>query len=396
MSATPASVVYVLPDKMGGMMNAIANLLAYRRPDGFAYHAVLTHNPLGRDTRFADTLPADRQVTMEYRLPLENLHAVLRRLAGALPPGAGVLVANDLLELAMLSCHDPGRTVIHMLHGDDEYYYGLATQHEPVIDAYIAISRAIYDTLCRRLPSRRDVIMHLPFGIPIPPRVRVPAAGPLRLVFAGRFENRQKGIFDLPQIDAHLRELGSSVQWTLVGGGPDEPALRARWVEPARVRWLGPKTNAEVLNLYAEHDVFVLPTRTEGFPVALLDAMGAGLVAVVSDIPSGVPEIVDPGVTGFRPPVGDVAAFAAAIASLDQNRDQLAAMSAAARRAVVERFDIRDRVAAYQALYARWRDLRRPRPAHVALPYGSRLDRAWLPNTAVYAVRATQRWLRGS
>ena len=63
------SVVYVAPDKMGGMMNVIANLLTYRQPDGLAYHVVLTHNRLSNDARFLQPLPCDSQTTVEYTLP---------------------------------------------------------------------------------------------------------------------------------------------------------------------------------------------------------------------------------------------------------------------------------------------------------------------------------------
>jgi glycosyltransferase involved in cell wall biosynthesis len=390
------SVVYVLPDKLGGMMNVAANLLACRRADGLEYYVVLTHNSLSGDTRFGQPLRADRQVTIEYTLPLENLHAVLHRLAAAIPPGPGVLVSNDLIELAMLSCYDPGRTVIQMLHGDHDYYYDLAVRHEPVIDVFIAISRAIYDTLRLRLPHRHDSIVHLPFGVPIPTTARTPAPGKLRLIYAGRIENQQKGVFDLPEIDRHLQDLGCSVEWTLVGGGPDEAALRRRWGAQPHVRWLGPATNAEVVGLYAEQDVFVLPTRAEGFSLALIEAMGAGLVPVVSDIASGVREVVTDGVTGFRLAVADVAAFAAAITILNRNRDRLEVMSRAARQVVVEDFDIRERVASYQALYARWREYDSRRPRALRLPYGSRLDQPWLPNALVYTLRATRRWLAGT
>src|SRR5205823_1358735 len=58
-------VVYVVPDKMGGMMNIIANLLEYRRPDGFSHHAVLTHNQLHLDTRYSRRTAADTQETVE-------------------------------------------------------------------------------------------------------------------------------------------------------------------------------------------------------------------------------------------------------------------------------------------------------------------------------------------
>src|SRR5262249_9599511 len=98
-----ASVVYVVPDKLGGMMNIIANLLAHRRPDDLGHHVILTHNRLHTDTRFAAPLAADTQATVEYTLPIENLRAVMRRIARAVPAGGGVYVAGDLLDLAVAS-----------------------------------------------------------------------------------------------------------------------------------------------------------------------------------------------------------------------------------------------------------------------------------------------------
>ncbi|MFI5179132.1 MAG: hypothetical protein ACHQO8_11235, partial [Vicinamibacterales bacterium] len=55
--------------------------------------------------------------------------------------------------------------------------------------------------------------------------------------------------------------------------------------------------------------------------------------------------------------------------------------------AVAARYDIRNRVADYQALYARWRDLYRPLAGPEHLQYGSRLDRPWIPNPLVRLVR---------
>lgn len=387
MSSTP-SVVYVVPDKMGGMMNIVANLLAHRRPDAFAHHAILTHNSLHTDARFGQPLAADSQQTIEYTLPTENLHAVMRRLAAAVPSGGGVYVAGDLLDLATASVHDFGRAVIYMLHGDTDYYYDLAVKHDAIVHAFIAYSRRMYESLLTRLPHRAQTIVHLPYGIEIPPHVRRPSAGPLRVVFAGRFEQQQKGVFDLPEIDRALQARGVYVAWTIAGGGPDGCELKRRWAFNPHVQWKGQLTTADLLRLYVEQDVFVLPTRFEGFPVALLEAMAVGLVPVVSDIESGVPEIVQCGTTGTRPPVGDVAAFADAIARLDGDRDSLQAMSARARADVAARFDVRDRVADYQALYARWRELYRPLAGRQHLQYGSRLDRAWLPNPLVRLVRS--------
>lgn len=392
---TPAepNVVYVVPDKMGGMLNIVASLVAHRGGP-MPHHVVLTDNRLSADTRVGQPMAADTQQTVRYALPVENLHAVLRRLRRALPPGGGVLVSNDLLELAMLHRHDPGRMVVQILHGDHDYYYDLAERHQAVIDVFVAYSRVMYDTLRARLPHRADDVLHLPYGVPLPGRARAAAPGPLRLVFAGRLEHGQKGVFDLPGIERALAGAGVDVRWTVIGGGPDEAALRERWTG-ARVSWAGALPHAALLDRLADFDVFVLPTRAEGFPVGLVEAMAAGLVPVVSDIPSGVPEVVDDGVNGVRPPVGDIPAFASAIGALAGDRARLESMSRAARAAVETRFDARTRTAAYEALYADWRARRRPRPVRVPLPYGSRLDRPWVPNLLVRGIRTAVRTAQG-
>ena len=141
----------------------------------------------------------------------------------------------------------------------------------------------------------------------------------------------------------------------------------------------------------AGHDVFVLPTRVEGLPVALLEAMGAGVVPVVSNILSGVPEVVTAGVTGLLPEVGDIDGFADAIARLAADRGWLERFSDAGRQLVTSRFDIRDRVSDYQVLYARYAELYRPLPPDAALQYGSRLDQPWIPNSFVRVVRSALR-----
>jgi len=390
MTAQP-SVFYILPDKMGGVMNIVSGLLEYRVPDGFTHHVVLTDNRISTDERSGRRLPADSQTTVEYTLPLENLHAVMRRLARAIPEGRGVVVASDALDLATLSVHDVGRAVILILHGDDDYYYDLAVRHDRVIHAYVAYSRRMHEQLLARLPHRASDIYYMPYGVPVPARVRTPAAGPLRLVFAGRIQHSQKGVLDLPLIDDRLRERNVDVAWTVIGAGPDEAALRTAWPQSPRVRYRGALTNAGTIAALADHDVFVLPTRHEGLPVALLEAMGAALVPVVSDIDSGVPDVVTRGVNGLLPPVADIGGFADAIARLAADRALLERMSAAARTTVEQKFEVRERTREYQALYARHEALYRPLAPGAVLQYGSRLDRPWIPNPFVRLIRSTLR-----
>ena len=376
-------VACVIPDKLGGSLEIVRSLIAHRPPDAPPTHLVLTHNRLDADSRATDSESSLAAIRVEYELPRETLFAVLARLRHALPPGGGALVSNDWIELAMEHAHPSGRPVVQVLHGDHPYYYDLAVRHEAVIDGFVAYATAIHAGLLARLPHRRADIHYLPYGVTLPGARRRPHAGPLRLIYAGRLDQSQKGVFDLPDIDRELARREIAVTWTVIGGGPQAQALRARWDHARPVAWTGALSHAATLEALPCGDVFVLPTRSEGFPVALVEAMGAGLVPVVSDIVSGIPEVVDAR-CGFRLPVGDVRAFAEAIAVLAADRGRLEEMSAAARARVAARFDPSARARAYYDLFAAIR----PRPRRPsAVPYGSRLDRPWIPNAVVRAVR---------
>ena len=393
MSRLP-SVAYLAPDKMGGVITVIAGLLDHRGPGSLRTEVLLVHNHLSTDTRFAGRLNCDLQTTIEHTLPIENLRAVLRRMARAVSPGPGIIVPSDLIDLAMLSVHDVGRAVVLILHGDSDYYYDLAQKHDAVVHAYVVASQRMYARLMELLPHRASSIFHLPYGIPLPPRVRTPTPGPLRLIFAGRVEHNHKGVMDLPAIDVGLRARGIARTWTIVGGGPDEARLATAWAGVPGVRFAGTLSQEATVEQFADHDVFVLPTRSEGFPLALLEAMGAGAVPVISDIPSGVPDLVESHVTGLRPPAGDVDGFVTAIAHLATDRAALEQMSASCRHLIETQYDIRNRATAYEALFARYAELYRPLSPHATLHYGSRLDQPWIPNQVVRLVRTAIRMAR--
>jgi glycosyltransferase involved in cell wall biosynthesis/SAM-dependent methyltransferase len=389
--SSKASVVYALPGKMGGVVTNLANLQRECDRERFSQHTVLTRNRLDLDTPFEGRMGSESQTLFVHTLPLENLHSVLRRFRRAVPPGGGVLVSSDWLELAWVSSYGTERAVFQILHGDFDYYYDLALKHQEVVDIFITCSRFIHEKLTKLIPNRAGQIHHIPYGVPVAEAVRTPAPGPLRLLYAGRLEQGQKRVFDLPRIDRALRERNANVEWTVAGGGPHEVELRSRWEDGCFVRWAGVLSNRETMELMASHDVFVLPSEAEGLPLALLESMSAGLVPVVSDLPSGVRDVVFPGETGFRCPVGDVDAFADAIAGLDADREGLERLSRAGRRIVSEGYDVRQQASRYEDLYAEWRDLRLGKPRGGKLQYGSRLDQPWIPNPVVRFIRSRSR-----
>jgi glycosyltransferase involved in cell wall biosynthesis len=280
--------------------------------------------------------------------------------------------------------------IVMIIHGDYEYYYGLAAKHANIIDYFVASSKHMAAELANLLPERTDSVLHLPYGVTIPAHSRRPRPGALRAVFVGRMA-AQKRVLDLPEIDGELHRLGVTVEWTMIGSGPDEEPLREAWAWNPEVRWTGSIPNEDARDRMLESDIIVMPSQFEGFPVTLVEAAAAGVVPVASDLLSGIPEIVVPGRTGFRLPVGDTRQFAAAIASLASDPRMLEEMSANVRNLAVRNFDIRENVKAYDRLYESYAEPRANRRLQRTLHYGSRLDQPWIPNFAVRAIRSLTR-----
>jgi glycosyltransferase involved in cell wall biosynthesis len=106
-----------------------------------------------------------------------------------------------------------------------------------------------------------------------------------------------------------LSELDTPARALIIGDGPTRPALEAaaeRLGISDRVEFLGQRL--DVAELLAGAHIFALPTKWEGFPLSILEAMRAGLPVVASNV-GGVAEAVVDGETGFLVPNGDSAAF---------------------------------------------------------------------------------------
>ena len=105
------------------------------------------------------------------------------------------------------------------------------------------------------------------------------------------------------------------------------------------VTFPGKVAYADVPALLAEHDIFLLASDYEGLPLSLLEAMGQGLVPVVSDLPSGIRTVVDDS-TGLRIALDDTAGYAEAIIKLHHHRNELLALSRNAKGRVQQEYSV--------------------------------------------------------
>lgn len=148
-------------------------------------------------------------------------------------------------------------------------------------------------------------------------------------------------------------ESAGRLRLAIVGDGPLLEHLRSRAKAHGieRAVWL-PGARADIPSVLAQFSVFALPSIAEGTPVAVLEAMSAGLPVIASRV-GGLPEVVAEGVTGTLCPVSDVEAWADALAFYLRHPEAAGQHGRAGRQQVEVRNSTRAMVNAYLALYDR-------------------------------------------
>jgi glycosyltransferase involved in cell wall biosynthesis len=139
--------------------------------------------------------------------------------------------------------------------------------------------------------------------------------------------------------------------FTFAGDGPRRDALETltRALDlTGRVTFLGEVP--DVAPLLAESDLFVLPSRSEAFPNALIEAMASASPVVASAV-GGIPEVVRPGVNGLLIPPDDAGALADAVLALMDDPPRAAALGRAARADVERHYTIDRMVEQFERLY---------------------------------------------
>ncbi len=189
------------------------------------------------------------------------------------------------------------------------------------------------------------------FGEAIPaPRADLGAReGVPLLVWVGRFDP-VKGFEELIEAFAAVRA-EQDAQLLLVGEGAYRPSIE-RLIDHHRVRAdvLLAGSRRDVPEVLAAADLFVFPSRTEGLPTALLEAMAAGKPVVTTDV-AGCRDVVVPNRTGLIVPPQSPGELARAIGALLIDKPLATGLAEAARAAVRKRFGKTAMVERYVEVY---------------------------------------------
>ncbi|MCA8942947.1 MAG: glycosyltransferase, partial [Planctomycetes bacterium] len=168
----------------------------------------------------------------------------------------------------------------------------------------------------------------------------------------------KKGLHLLPPAIAALRDRGIDCEWRLAGDGPERVRLETLVAEHGigdRVTFLGPITTADVHAELRRADLAVMPCivapdgERDGIPIFFTEAMALGVPVLTTPI-SGIPEIIEDGVSGFLVQPGDAVALAERLAEVLCDGDARAAVGARGREVVHETLDLDDAVRELLAL----------------------------------------------
>jgi glycosyltransferase involved in cell wall biosynthesis len=349
-------VLHVLPGLGYGGLEAVAiNLMGSLPRDRFeVYACTLSHAPV-------PLLSDISQRGIE-------VHEVGGEKRGGFSPGM-ILRLSDLLRRRRIDvCHTHNiaaeiyghmgvllaRTPILIHHEHGTLHSGhparlvLKRMFAPGKDHWIAVSDYVRQFLLERagVPGNKVTVIHN--GLPPADGEQAPPTN--ATVCTVTRLSPEKGVETLIDAWALVNRAAPEATLTIVGSGHLAGELNQRAADigvSGRVRFLGFQRPP----LASVHDcsIFVLPSHSEGFGMALLEAMRAGKAVIASRV-GGIPEFVEHGRSGILVPPGDPAALSEAILSLLRNPARAMELARAGQR-VAERFTLERSVRGVTELY---------------------------------------------
>jgi len=279
----------------------------------------------------------------------------------AIPHAASAYLARQMLQ------HERALPIVTTLHGTDITLLGLHPSFHAITrfsilqsDGISAVSSYLKDETVRdfSVPSNRiDVIPNFvdtevwrPDREPCH-RSKLAPEGQKIVMHVSNFR-AVKRLQDVVEVFARIRR-EVAARLVLVGDGPERPRALKRAADLGLrddVLFLGRHGSVEEILSCA--DLFLLPSQSESFGLAALEAMACGAPVVASNA-GGLPEVVDDGVTGYLFPVGAIEPMADAGVRILSDSEHAKSLSEAARSLAVERFSSKAIVPRYEALYER-------------------------------------------
>ena len=269
----------------------------------------------------------------------------------------------------MRAARKVGLRVVTTFHGADVN----KTLHDPTApglvrnmallsDHVTVVSRTLHERLLAEVPEVADRVSLIHNVVPTSfaraieaPRTKGEHAVRHDILLVGQLIPRKGGDVLLDAF-AHVLEKLPRARVAFAGSGEFEPQLRLqaeRLGITGSVDFLGELSRAQLIDAYRETSVMVIPSRSEGLPLVLLEALWIGLPVVASAV-DGLPEVIRDGENGLLVPAEDSSALAQALLRVLTDDQFRAALGATAGRTARQRFAPRVMADKFAEVYARY------------------------------------------
>jgi glycosyltransferase involved in cell wall biosynthesis len=298
---------YDKPNNLGGPLTWLSQLLPGLRAHGIESRCLfLTH--WGDTGPYIEKLRASgfdcRQEACHYHTR-DRIQWMLSQLQET-PPD--VFVPNLVVAgyYAGRWVRSAGIPTVGILHSDDAFYRGIQDEFvfgrkEYRLSALACVSSELERQVNARQPLVTEV-RRISYGVEVPQRKAERSPGRLRLAYVGRLAQEQKQISEVTRALCRVTSALSGTEAVLYGDGPDRAAVEAILAGEgcsSGVTLAGRVPGELMQSRLLDCDVLVLLSDYEGLPIAVLEAMACGVVPVCLQMRSGIPELVEDGVTGL-------------------------------------------------------------------------------------------------
>lgn len=229
--------------------------------------------------------------------------------------------------------------IISVIHNSSEDIYADYLDFKECPDLYIGVSEDIKnDMIARGINQDQIYVMACPFECDeaLHRKYTEDQSLPIRVGYAGRMEYVQKRMdLILKLIDELIkRQVNFVVEFA--GDGPAREEMERFVIQnkmEENAKFLGTLKRTEIEDFWRRQDICVNLADHEGRSISIIEAMGNGVIPIVTDT-SGVKEDITDGVNGYIVPLGDYGAVADRIEYLSRHRGELRKMGSLAHDAV--------------------------------------------------------------
>jgi glycosyltransferase involved in cell wall biosynthesis len=336
-----AIVTYAL--QVGGVERFIYNISKYLISHGYEVEVIEAENRgIWKGYFIQNGIPVSSITTNLLTIPY--LHSA--RLARKLKEFDTVFLVDVPLAQAALGLLPENTACFPVIQLSISSFYTNAVSNNTQWNAIVGVSNQIRERLLHEFKIEPARVFMIPNSIFVGnyPEKEFNLDQEIKIVFAGRIENNQKGVFLLPEIMKQLIIKYPQSRLTVIGDGPDLGSLKeitnyAKIID--HLHFEGNMPNEKVREKLKQFHFLLLPSNQEGLPFVLLEGMSAGVIPVVSYLHGITDMVIRDGENGYFAIPGNAESFSGSLEKAIENSENLNLISHKAYQTVIDNFNMK-------------------------------------------------------